>query len=106
MSFTKVITMMSFRSIVVVSAAAALLGGCVQASSLDRDFGRSLRENTAAQIADPDARYKGDPDPGSNGSRVALAQQRYITGKVIKPITASASAIASSGAGALAPAQE
>lgn len=94
-----------FRSIVVVTAAAALLCGCVQASSLDRDFGRAFRENTVAQIADPDARYKGDPDPGSDGARVALAQKRYRTGTVIKPVPAAASTINIAGGGAPAPAR-
>jgi hypothetical protein len=54
-------------------------------------FGQALRQDLAAQIADPDAHYRGDPAPGSNGARVALAQERYRTGKVFAPIAANAS---------------
>ena len=81
------------RTIAFVTVGPALLGGCVQASSLNHDFGQAYREATVAQIADPDARYKGDPDPGTDGARVALAQDRYRKGKVIKPVPPSASTI-------------
>ena len=75
-------------------AAAALgslaLAGCVESKPhLSSDFGRAVREDSVAQVADPDARYLGVPAPGSNGSRVGLAQQRYVTGKVIQPVPAS-----------------
>ena len=46
-----------------------------------------------------DARYIGDPDLDSNGSRVGLAQERYVNGKVIKPVPATASKIGAVGAG-------
>jgi hypothetical protein len=91
-------TMSFLRTAAVAAAAAALLGGCVQASNLNRDFGRAYHENIVAQVADPDARYKGDPDPGTNGARVALAQERYRTGKVIRPVPATASTISMSAA--------
>jgi len=67
------------------------LSGCVQSQAhLSSDFGRAVHENIVAQIADPDANYVGIPAPGSEGHRVALAQKRYVTGKVIKPIPAAA----------------
>jgi hypothetical protein len=72
------------------------LTGCVQSqATLSPDFGRALHEDLTAQIADPDARYVGKPAPGSEGHRVGLAQQRYVTGKVIKPASTGTSIISS-----------
>jgi type IV pilus biogenesis protein CpaD/CtpE len=68
--------------------AAALIGlsGCAYSQlSLGDDFGQATRQSIAAQIADPDARYAGTPAPGSDGARVALAQDRYRTGRVLQP---------------------
>jgi hypothetical protein len=63
-------------------------------------FGEAYRQHLVSQVADPDAHYAGVPAPGSNGSRVGLAQERYRTGKVIKPVPATASQIgATMGAG-------
>lgn len=56
------------------------------------DFGEALRENLAAQIADPDAHYTGTPAPGaSDGARVDLAQTRYQKNQVIPPSSTTAS---------------
>lgn len=85
--------MMTLRTTAVFLLVGAGLSGCVQAGSLNPEFGQAVRQHVAAQIADPDARYVGDPDPGSNGARVGLAQQRYRTGTVIKPTPAAASKI-------------
>jgi hypothetical protein len=72
------------------------LTGCVERqATLSPDFGRAVHEDLTAQIADPDAHYVGKPAPGSEGHRVGLAQQRYVTGKVIKPATTGASTISS-----------
>ena len=60
------------------------LGGCAS-PHLGDDFGQAVRQNIAAQIANPDAHYVGAIAPGSNGLRVAAAQDRYIKGKVIQP---------------------
>lgn len=57
---------------------------------LSPSFGRAVRQDIAAQIADPDAQYSGTPAPGSNGSRVALAQRRYVAGKVLRPPSTAA----------------
>ena len=79
------------------SAAVIVLGGlalsaCAQSSlRINPDFGRAVRQDVAAQIANPDAKYEGTPDPGSRGDRVGLAQQRYQTNQVIQPATTPAS---------------
>src|SRR5262249_35863976 len=78
----------------IVSAVAVLglgLVGCadnpmVAQKNLTENFGAKVHEAIVAQIADPDAHYVGKPDPGSDASRVALAQARYGTAaQVIKP---------------------
>jgi hypothetical protein len=73
---------------------AAGLSACVESRiHLSDDFGRALNQDKAAQVADPDAKYKGDPAPGSNGDRVALAQDRYVTGKVLQPARVTSTTI-------------
>jgi len=52
---------------------------------LSPDFGVAIRQNLSAQIADPDVLYTGNPTPGSNGPRNALAQKRYQNNNVIPP---------------------
>ena len=75
------------KTVAIATILAAGLSGCLESQRhLSADFGSALRQNTVAQIADPDARYKGDPAPGSDGRRVSLAQERYRTGKVIEPV--------------------
>ncbi|MFC3069160.1 hypothetical protein [Phenylobacterium soli] len=72
---------------------AAGLSACTTPrTTLSEDFGRALHEDLLAQIADPDATPVGPPPP-SDGARAALAQERYRTGKVIKPTPATASKI-------------
>lgn len=81
-----------------------IAAGCADEKQLTEnmhasDFGRAVQEDFAAQIADPDAAYKGPPPP-SNGERAALAQTRYATDKVTKPVSASTLSInAGSGGG-------
>lgn len=78
--------------ITVVLVAGVALGGCVHSEvNLSPDYGQAYRQDVKAQIADPDAQYKGTPAPGSNGARVGLAQKRYEKGQVIQPSTATAS---------------
>lgn len=68
------------------------LGACTQSSlRIDPDFGRAVRQDVAAQIANPDAKYEGTPDPGSSGERVGLAQKRYQSNQVIQPSSTTAS---------------
>lgn len=71
--------------------AAGALAGCATGAPLSPDLGVALKQDLAAQIADPDARYVGDPAPGSNSERVELAQRRYVRGQVISPSAVSAS---------------
>jgi hypothetical protein len=93
---------MRFAKLAPVSAVLGLaLGGCmVSQPHLSSDFGSAVRQDVMAQIADPDARYKGDPAPGSDGARVGAAQERYRTGKVIPPAASGASTIGASATGA------
>ncbi len=62
------------------------------------DFGRAVHEDLAAQIADPDATYKGPPPP-SSGERAVLAQQRYGTDAVTKPVATSTQTATGGGGG-------
>jgi len=62
------------------------------------DFGRAVHEDMAAQIADPDAAYKGPP-PASSGERAALAQTRYKNDKVTQPAGLSSSTSVGGGGG-------
>ena len=71
-------------STVAAAAAALALGGCAS-PHLSADFGQAVRQNIAAQVANPDAKFAGTMAPGSNGARVAAAQDRYVKGKVIAP---------------------
>lgn len=68
------------------------LSACAQSSlRLSPDFGSAVRQDVAAQIADPDAHYEGVPAPGSASARVGLAQQRYNANQVIPPASTTAS---------------
>lgn len=93
----------SFRVVGLIATALAL-SACSQSDlRLSPDFGAAVRQDVAAQIADPDAKYVGIPAPGSNGARVDLAQRRYEQNQVIQPALATTSntlpAAASNGAG-------
>lgn len=87
---------MNWRWATVVLAAAAL-GGCASQLRLSPDYGVAVRQDVSAQIADPDARYVGAPLPGTASERVALAQQRFATGKVIQPASTSTSSVVAGG---------
>ncbi len=90
-----------FRTMSALSMIACGLAGCVQApGNLQPDFGSSVRQAVAAQIADPGARYKRTEPPASSGARTALAQDRYEKGKVLQPATtATSSAVKDAGGG-------
>ena len=76
------------------------LSGCVQApGNMQADFGASVRQNVAAQVADPDGRYKRVDQPAGAGSRTVLAQERYSKGKVISPAATTTSQIGGGGGG-------
>jgi hypothetical protein len=82
-----------------------LLAGCAaqtpkpdeSALYISPEFGQALHQDIVAQIADPDAHYTGNPAPGSNGSRVALAQRRYVKGRVIPPPSTTTASVAIGG---------
>jgi uncharacterized membrane protein YgcG len=82
----------------------AMVAGCANEAQLRNDmgfndFGRSVHEDLAAQIADPDASYKGPPPP-SSGRRADLAQTKYKTNTVKQPqSTSTGSSGGSSGGG-------
>ena len=85
----------------ILLCAVPVLSGCNQSSlRLSPDFGSAVRQDLAAQIADPDAHYEGTPAPGSGGARVGLAQKRYDTNTVIQPSTTTASSRSSVGGNA------
>jgi hypothetical protein len=80
--------------------AALALSGCVQSRlNLSDDYGRAIRQDLAAQVADPDARYKGVPAPGSDGHRVDQAMERYNRNAVIRPAATSTSSSSTGGGG-------
>ncbi len=87
----------TIRAFCVLLAGSLLVAGCAESRMhLSDDFGAALKQDTLAQIANPDAKYTGDPAPGSNGSRVASAQDRYVNGKVTPPVAARAANVGSS----------
>jgi hypothetical protein len=92
--------MSTLRTAAVLFMLGVGLSGCVQAGTLNPDFGEAYQQHVVGQIAEPDARYVGKPDPGSDGSRVGLAQKRYRTGTVIIPVPATASDIGVTAGGA------
>jgi len=79
-------------ALVLATCLTPALSACSQSPvRLSPDFGNAVRQDVAAQIADPDAHYEGVPAPGSASARVGLAQKRYNTNQVIQPATATAS---------------
>ena len=86
-----------------VGLAALALSGCEalpnQAHMTDPNFGRALRQNLAAQVADPAPNYAYDNPPASSGPRTALAQKRYETGTVIQPSSETTQTVSSGASG-------
>jgi len=72
----------------VLAGAALVLAACATEEKKDptdaqyKDFGRSVREDIAAQIADPDPVWKNQPPPPSDGIRSAKTVTRYQTDSV------------------------
>src|SRR4051812_39955953 len=90
--------MSTWKQISMLLAAAGVLAGCAEAQPhLADNFGQAVSEALVAQVANPDAQYLGTPAPGAMGAPVALAQERYRTGKVIKPVPATASKVGVAG---------
>jgi hypothetical protein len=96
---------MTMSAVLAKSATAAVLVGaalglsaCVQSRiDLADDYGRAVRQDLLAQVADPDAHYKGVPAPGSSGRRVGIAQERYNRNAVVQPASVSTSGAAGGG---------
>ena len=96
-------TLRTSTTIALVSAALAL-GGCVSAQgNLSPDYGQSVKQNLAAQVADPDAAYLRDAPPAAAGARTNLAQDRYNKGKVLQPAAGAASSVGNSAGAPAAP---
>jgi hypothetical protein len=89
---------MNLRWVAVLLAAGAL-GGCYSETRISSDYGVAVRQNITASIADPDARYAGAPQPGSNTDRVSIAQRRYVAGRVIPPASTTTSTVSTGGGG-------
>lgn len=89
-------------AIVAVLVGAALgLSACAQSRmDLADDYGRAVRQDLIAQVADPDAHYQGVATPGSNGRRVGIAQERYNRNAVVQPASTSTSSASTGGGGA------
>lgn len=88
--------------IAALAAPSLLTGACSESRlQIGDDFGRAMRQDAVAQIADPDARYAGSPPPASNGARAGLAQARYEHNAVIEPrsMTTSNAVVGGSGGG-------
>jgi hypothetical protein len=95
---------MSMTRLALRIGAVALFTGALGASGcsvsryhISDDYGRAVRQDLAAQVADPDARYTGDPTPASDGKRTASAQTRYETGTVRTPASTSTSSVSGGG---------
>lgn len=86
-----------------IALGAATLTACAASQdSMSPGFGRALALDTRAQISNPDPRYIGRVAPGSDGARVAIAQDHYRTGKVVISPNVAASKVGATGNGAQA----
>ena len=86
-------SLQSLLALTAVAGVVGLLGGCATGpggekidatDSQFQDFGRSVRQDIAAQIADPDPAWKKDAPPPSSGKRAALAMKGYEANSVRK----------------------
>jgi hypothetical protein len=86
---------------VATAVLALALSGCAESRlNIADDYGHAVHQNIVAQVADPDAHYKGIPTPGSNGQRTSAAQDRYNHNSVTKPAATSTSNVGLGGGGA------
>jgi hypothetical protein len=84
--------MYSVKTGIFLCIGAMLISGCGHVTRLSPDFGVAIRQDLAAQIADPEPRYVGTPTPGSNGPRTSLSQRRYQANEVLPPATLGSTA--------------
>ena len=74
-----------------LSGIALVLSGCANTPydksrlRLADDFGVAVRQNIAAQIADPDAHYQGTVTPGTDGTIADVNGTRYLLHGVPQP---------------------
>ena len=95
--------MTTFHRIGLSALGALALTACATHDvNIASDFGRAIEFDQRAQIANPDPHYVGRVAPGSDGARVALAQDHYRTGKVVISPNVAASKIGATGNGAMA----
>lgn len=81
-------------SLILIAGLGLTVSACtVSRLRISNDFGRAVRQDVMAQVADPTPTYTGMPAPGAIGARVDLAQQRYATGKVIPPASNTTSSV-------------
>lgn len=93
-------TLTRIGTLAVLLAGSLLVAGCAESSlHLSDDFGAAYKQDTMAQIANPDAKYTGNPAPGALGPAVAIAQENYVNGKVVQPAAARAAAVPTGGGG-------
>jgi hypothetical protein len=89
--------------IVTIGLASLALAGCEaipnQGHLSDPTYGQALRQNLAAQVADPAPDYERTEPPASSGPRTALAQKRYETGQVIQPVAQATSSVSGGSSG-------
>lgn len=75
-------------AMVMLACGAGVLGGCAAQARAHKDaaaasdrqfdtFGRSVRQNIVAQIADPDPAWKNNPGPNTDGKRISDRQSVY-----------------------------
>ena len=76
--------------LLLLACVAGVLGGCAAQARAHKDadaatdrqfdtFGRSVRQNIVAQIADPDPSWKNNPEPNTDGKRISERQSVYTT---------------------------
>ena len=83
-----------------VLGAGLVLSGCaVSRLHIADDYGQAVRQDLVAQVADPDAVYKGVPAPGSDGHRVGIAQGGYVRNSVVQPASTTTSNVSLGGGG-------
>ncbi len=81
-------------SIALIAAVGTGLSACTTSYlHLSDTFGRGVRQDAMAQIADPEAHYSGWPAPGASGRRAGLALDRYNNDAVVPPATAATTAM-------------
>ena len=83
-----------------IAGFALALSGCAESRlRLSDDYGHAVRENIIAQVADPDAHYKGVPAPGSNGQRGKPSRRRGTTTMLLSGRRSTATSTAGTAGG-------